>query len=323
MVVDALLSLLVRTQEYNFVVRSGVFEFPVAGRITAGYRRTFISDLGSRFRFERNAPTGTPPSEGAMCQAAQDYHVEKQSRGRPAGCKKTTKAEDKTLMDTFKKLRPPGHGLTSRTLHKALPKKLSMKITPRTCRRRLAEKGYKPEQKMSETDPGAQARPTYQKHPTHTPPLYNSWAAPVAMMICKCCSQPTASTIACAPGVALEFWVGPVYTALCPNPEGLKRRMKFARAHESLTCAAWKAKLQGVGDIKEFTYYPKELHAKFSKLRAPWTYMTKTEKKLPAFQRPKRWFPKKEYQKVPKGDSIYPHLAVMRVSALKIGRLPV
>ena len=68
-----LLSLLVRTQEYNFVVRSGVFEFPVAGRITAGYRRTFISDLGSRFRFERNAPTGTPPSEGAMCQgAAQD-----------------------------------------------------------------------------------------------------------------------------------------------------------------------------------------------------------------------------------------------------------
>ena len=179
MVVDALLSLLVRAQEYNFVVRSGVFEFPIAGRITAGYRRTFISDLGSRFRFERNAPTGTPPSEGAMCQAAQDYHVEKQPRGRPAGCKKTTKAEDKTLMDTFKKLRPPGHGLTSRTLHKALPKKLSMKITPRTCRRRLAEKGYKPEQKMSKADPGVQARPTYQKHPTHTPPLYNSWAAPL------------------------------------------------------------------------------------------------------------------------------------------------
>lgn len=143
------------------------------------------------------------------------------------------------------------------------------------------------------------------------------------MMICRCCSHPTASTIACAPGVALEFWVGPGYTALCPNPEGLKRRMKFARAYESLTCAAWKAKLQGVGDLKEFTYYPKELHAKFSKLRAPWTYMTKTEKKLPAFQRPKRWFPKKEYQKVPKSESIYLHLAVMRVSALKIGRFPV
>ena len=30
MVVDALLSLLVRTQEYNFVVRSGVFVFPIA-----------------------------------------------------------------------------------------------------------------------------------------------------------------------------------------------------------------------------------------------------------------------------------------------------
>ena len=31
-------------------------------------------------------------------------------------------------------------------------------------------------------------------------------------------------------------------------------------------------------------------------LRAPWTYMTKAERALPAFQRPKRWFPKNEWK---------------------------
>ena len=66
-------------------------------------------------------------------------------------------------------------------------------------------------------------------------------------------------------------------------------------------CAqTWKSECQGVGDIKEFTYYPKELHSKFTKLRAPWTYMTKTEKKLPAFQRPKKWFKKQDWMKVKK-----------------------
>ena len=52
--------------------------------------------------------------------------------------------------------------------------------------------------------------------------------------------------------------------------------------------------------MKEFTWYPEELKPKHARLRAPWTYMTKKEKRLPAFVRPKRWFPKKEYKKVMK-----------------------
>ena len=180
---------------------------------------------------------GTKPSIGAMCDAAKNFKVVKDQRGRPLGSKKTTKDEDKVVMSTFHKLRPPGHGITSRTLHKALPKKVSKKVCPRTLRRRLADKGYTPVKKHSKTDPGV---------------------------------------------------------------KGIARRMKFGRFYKDRNTQTWNSKCQGVSDFKEFTYYPKDLHAKFSKLRSPWTYMTKTEKKLPAFQRPKRWFPKKEYQKTKK-----------------------
>lgn len=180
---------------------------------------------------------GTKPTIGAMCDAAKNFKLEKGQRGRRFGTKKTTKAEDKVLMQTFHTIRPPGHGVTSRTLHKSPPKKVSKKISPRTVRRRLADKGYNPEKKLSKTDPGIQ---------------------------------------------------------------GIARRLKFGNLYKNRTAAGWKAKLHGVGDIKDFTFYPRELRAKFAKLRSPWTYMTKTEKKLPAFQRPKRWFPKKEYQKTQK-----------------------
>jgi len=50
--------------------------------------------------------------------------------------------------------------------------------------------------------------------------------------------------------------------------------------------------------VEEFTYYPKELQPKFKRFRCRWTIMSKKEKKMGKFQRPKRWFPKKEYVKV-------------------------
>ena len=180
---------------------------------------------------------GTKPSIGAMCDAAKNFKKEKGNQGRPVGSRKTSKAEDKVLMDVFHEVRPPGHGVTSRRLHSKLPKKISKKICKRTCRRRLADNGFIPTKKSSKSDPGVQ---------------------------------------------------------------GTARRMKFGRVYSGWNSQKWKAKCQGVGDIKEFTHYPQELHATFTKLRAPWTYMTKAEKKLPAFQRPKRWFPKKEYQKTKK-----------------------
>ena len=72
---------------------------------------------------------GTKPSIGAMCEAAKNFKVAKDQRGRPRGSKKTTKGEDKVVMQVFHKLRPPGHGITSRTLHTALPKKVSKKVS--------------------------------------------------------------------------------------------------------------------------------------------------------------------------------------------------
>ena len=38
----------------------------------------------------------------------------------------------------------------------------------------------------------------------------------------------------------------------------LKKRMTFANKHVDKTAGQWKAELQAVGDIKEFTYYPKD-----------------------------------------------------------------
>ena len=58
--------------------------------------------------------------------------------------------------------------------------------------------------------------------------------------------------------------------------------------------------MQAVGDIKDFTYYPPELQPAFQRFRAPWIYMNATERKKPEFQRPKRWFPKKQYEKTKK-----------------------
>ena len=38
----------------------------------------------------------------------------------------------------------------------------------------------------------------------------------------------------------------------------LRKRLSFAREHEGKSAAAWKAELHAVGDIKEFTFYPKD-----------------------------------------------------------------
>ena len=51
-------------------------------------------------------------------------------------------------------VRPPGHGVDSRKVHRALPKKLRTKIKRRTVIRRLAEKGYVPDEKVNKQDPG-------------------------------------------------------------------------------------------------------------------------------------------------------------------------
>jgi hypothetical protein len=180
---------------------------------------------------------GTVPSPGAVSMAARDFKLQKKIRGRRLGWKKTSKADDRKILQNFKRLRPPGHGIDSRTLHKSLPKKIKKKVSQRTIIRRLADKGYNAEKKINKSDPG---------------------------------------------------------------PALAKRRVKFSKKYNGYTSDTWCEELQGAGDFKEFTYYPREMKPKFARLRAPWTYMTKAEKQLPAFVRPKRWFPKKQYKKVTK-----------------------
>ena len=76
------------------------------------------------------------------------------------------------------------------------------------------------------------------------------------------------------------------------------RRLAFAKKHATKSAAQWNEFLQAVGDIKEFTFYPRDLRPKFKQLRSPWTYMRAEEKLKPAFVRPKRWFKRGDYKRV-------------------------
>ena len=95
---------------------------------------------------------GTHPSIQAVRSAAKLFHEEKQKRGRKKGNKKTTAADCREIMKKFRFLRPPGHGIDSRRLHRALPVSLRWKISRRTVIRRLEDKGIKPRTKIRKSD---------------------------------------------------------------------------------------------------------------------------------------------------------------------------
>ena len=78
------------------------------------------------------------------------------------------------------------------------------------------------------------------------------------------------------------------------GPAHRLKRVAFAESHQAKSAGDWVACLQAVGDLKEFTYYPQQLKPKHARLRASWTYMKDSEKLLPAFVRPKRWFTPKD-----------------------------
>ena len=180
---------------------------------------------------------GKKPTLDGINKAAQTFKQKKKIRGRRSGWRKTTKAEDKQVLKAFHKVRPPGHGVDSRKIHSALPKKVKKKIGKRTVRRRLAEKGLKPKTKLRNNDFS----------------------------------------------VTL-----------------LRKRKALGDKYLEWNAAAWKTDLQAVGDMKEFTWYPQDMRARFMELRAPWTYMTDAERHKPEFQRPKQWFPKKQWKRVKK-----------------------
>ena len=95
---------------------------------------------------------GSHPSPQAVGEAARQFRAEKERRGRKAGEKKTTAAEDREILKKFKFLLPPGHGIDSRRLHRALPVAIRRKISRRTVIRRLEAKGIKPREKIRKSD---------------------------------------------------------------------------------------------------------------------------------------------------------------------------
>ena len=80
-------------------------------------------------------------------------------------------------------------------------------------------------------------------------------------------------------------------------------RLKFCKAHEHRTPAMWSVFLQGCGDLKDFTYYPRKLKARFIRYRCAWTYMKASERRKAEFLRPRkdRMFKRAEFKTVRKG----------------------
>ena len=74
---------------------------------------------------------GRAPSPGAISEAAETYLDPKEKVGRKVGSRKTSKADDKQILTTFKTQRPDGHGVDSRVVHAALPKKVKKKAVSR------------------------------------------------------------------------------------------------------------------------------------------------------------------------------------------------
>ena len=97
---------------------------------------------------------GERPSVGAVFLAVKEFRKARKVRGRRVGWRKTTKHDDKVIKATFHKLRPPGCGVDSEELHRALPLRIRSKVCPRTLRRRLAAMGYEPRAKVEKDDLG-------------------------------------------------------------------------------------------------------------------------------------------------------------------------
>ena len=57
------------------------------------------------------------------------------------------------------------------------------------------------------------------------------------------------------------------------------------------------------GDLKDFTYFPRKMKARFTRYRCAWTYMRASERRKAEFLKPKRerMFGKKEYRQARKG----------------------
>ena len=96
-------------------------------------------------------PDGSRPETSTVRKAAKSFAKAKSKRGRATGWRKTTPEDDAIILRLFRKLRPPGHGITATEVHRALPTILRRKLCAETVRLRLAALGYKYSEKMEKS----------------------------------------------------------------------------------------------------------------------------------------------------------------------------
>ena len=83
------------------------------------------------------------------------FHSRRSARGRKAGWRKTSPADDKLILKTFLKVRQPlGARVDARDVYNDLPDSLRTKVSPRTVRERLKDKGYIMQEKIAKDDMG-------------------------------------------------------------------------------------------------------------------------------------------------------------------------
>lgn len=80
-----------------------------------------------------------------------------------------------------------------------------------------------------------------------------------------------------------------------------KKRMKFCASHKRWTGPMWSSRVQGVGDFRFFTFFPKQFKKRHKVQSCPKTIMSKKEKTKSAFLKPKyHIFKRSEYKKCSK-----------------------
>ena len=75
-------------------------------------------------------------------------------------------------------------------------------------------------------------------------------------------------------------------------------RIAYCKAHEHRSPQMWQNYLQGCGDLKDFSYFPRQMKTRFARYRCSWTYMKASEKSKAEFLKPKanQKFSRKEYK---------------------------
>ena len=100
-------------------------------------------------------PGKKAPLVATVHKAVRTFHDEAATRGRKQGYRKTTPAEDKEILRVFHKVRQPcGSGVTFKDVWCALADPLRKKVSVKTVRNRLSEKGFKLEEKLTADDKG-------------------------------------------------------------------------------------------------------------------------------------------------------------------------